>query len=363
MLVVIAIIGILAALLLPALNGGKQRATRIVCGNQLQQIGMGFQNFAHDHNSKFPMLVATNDGGALEYLQAGEAAGGTFDAGYRNFQSLAGTLQTPRILVCPADTRTPAADFASLQNSNLSYFAATSASYDQPMSILSGDGNLASSATVLQAGAGGRLTWNRRLHQFKGNVLFSDGHVEEWKDLGGSTLGGSVTIILPTTGGGGGGGGGSLGGGQGPAAAAAAQLGAADWQNGATNASPATNNGIAPPPPPPVVAVKNEAGGTHPRTGIITTPGTMTRTTARQSAEETSEVAGDAAAATNAPATNTASVAEVAALMSPGNQEIARVLRDFLGGTYITVLLLLLLYAAYRYLRWKQKQMARRSRD
>ena len=40
MLVVIAIIGILAALLLPALTGGKERAKRILCETQLQQMGI-----------------------------------------------------------------------------------------------------------------------------------------------------------------------------------------------------------------------------------------------------------------------------------------------------------------------------------
>src|SRR5215469_14418041 len=66
MLVVISIIALLAALLLPALNGGKQRAKRIVCESQLRQIGIAFQSFSHDHNSKFPMEVSTNDGGSME---------------------------------------------------------------------------------------------------------------------------------------------------------------------------------------------------------------------------------------------------------------------------------------------------------
>ena len=28
----------------------------------------------------------------------------------------------------------------------------------------------------------GKLTWNSKQHEYKGNVLFSDGHVEEWSD-------------------------------------------------------------------------------------------------------------------------------------------------------------------------------------
>jgi prepilin-type N-terminal cleavage/methylation domain-containing protein len=49
LLCVIAIIGILAALLLPALSRGKTRAQRIQCVSQLRQVGLGFHGFAHDH--------------------------------------------------------------------------------------------------------------------------------------------------------------------------------------------------------------------------------------------------------------------------------------------------------------------------
>src|SRR5580704_5155497 len=102
MLVVIAIISILAALLLPGLIGSKKRAKRIVCESQLQQIGIAFQSFAHDHNSKFPMQVSTNDGGSLEFVQNSYVINGPFYFGYQNFQTLAGFLQNPDVLVCPA---------------------------------------------------------------------------------------------------------------------------------------------------------------------------------------------------------------------------------------------------------------------
>src|SRR6188768_644621 len=65
LLVVIGIIGILAALLLPALSRGKLQAQRISCSNQLQQIGLGFHAFAHEHNGKFPMHVSFEDGGTM----------------------------------------------------------------------------------------------------------------------------------------------------------------------------------------------------------------------------------------------------------------------------------------------------------
>ncbi|HEX4351059.1 MAG TPA: type II secretion system protein [Verrucomicrobiae bacterium] len=200
MLVVIAIIGILAALLLPALTGGKERAKRILCETQLQQMGVAFQSFSHDHDSKFPMRVSIADGGSQDVLQTEDSTDGLFYIEYRYFQPLGGVLETPRILVCPTDTRLPALSFNVLQNSNVSYFVGVNADYNQPMSILAGDGNLAAFTTMLHVTTGGRLTWDSKLHAYKGNVLFADGHVEEWKD-GTTTVSSRSDIVLPTMGG------------------------------------------------------------------------------------------------------------------------------------------------------------------
>ena len=59
LLCVIAIIGLLAALLLPVLNQSEARAKRIGCENNLHQVGIAFQIFTHDHDGKFPMSVST----------------------------------------------------------------------------------------------------------------------------------------------------------------------------------------------------------------------------------------------------------------------------------------------------------------
>ncbi len=199
LLVVIGIIALLAALLLPALNRGTIRARRIICENQLRQIGLAFQNFAHDHNGKFPMQVPAGNGGSQEFAENSLLVNGNFYFGWHNFEPLGNFLDSPRLLICPADTRIAATNFATLRNANLSYFVGVDAEYSRPMSILAGDGNLATSRTLLRRATGANLAWTAAQHWFQGNVLFADGHVEEW---GAATTGKSLAtagnFVLPT---------------------------------------------------------------------------------------------------------------------------------------------------------------------
>jgi len=196
LLVVIAIIAILAALLLPVLTRSEQRAQRIYCESNLHQIGVAFNTFANDHGGDFPMAVSTNDGGSKEYIQAGYSAGPIFYTSYRTFQSMSADVIKPGLLICPSDTRTPAADFASLQNSNVSYFVGVNSTFDKPGSILAGDRNLQTNSyqerTILGIGTGSVLRWTVEMHNNQGNVLFADAHVEEWNN---STFGGDESQL------------------------------------------------------------------------------------------------------------------------------------------------------------------------
>jgi prepilin-type processing-associated H-X9-DG protein/prepilin-type N-terminal cleavage/methylation domain-containing protein len=57
--VVIAIIGILAALLLAAISEAKERALRIQCANNIRQLGIALQGFVQEHGV-YPLLKSTN---------------------------------------------------------------------------------------------------------------------------------------------------------------------------------------------------------------------------------------------------------------------------------------------------------------
>ena len=183
LLCVIAIIAILASLLLPTISQAKARAKRIGCVNNLRQMGVAFQNFAHDHNSLFPMAVPAGSGGSQEFTTMSYQVAGDFFFSFRHFLALSNDLATPKVLACPADTREAAASFISFNNKNLSYFVGLKADYSRPYSILAGDRNLtndyATIPSLLRPQVNRGWRWTSELHQFKGNLLFSDVHVEE----------------------------------------------------------------------------------------------------------------------------------------------------------------------------------------
>ncbi len=240
LLVVIAIIVILAAMLLPVLNRGKMRAKQIQCVNNLREMGLAFNVFAHDHESRFPMQVATNAGGAMEYVQRGYLTQGEFYFTCRIFQTISNELVAAQHLVCPGDTtRAETNTFANVNNRNLSYVVGVNAQPGGSTMILAGDRNIAPDLVPpvsIYHLYNTSLEWSSDLHRFKGNLLFADSHVELTKSpvlrQGISQNSKMADVFMPSVGmgastsrgpgggggggnGGGGGGGGSGGGGSG----------------------------------------------------------------------------------------------------------------------------------------------------
>lgn len=88
LLTVVAIIGILAALLLPVLASMRERARRSSCASNLRQVGFAFQMYAGDHDGRLPGGI-TNPASSLLFSNISRAS--TY-------------LPSPKVLTCPSST-------------------------------------------------------------------------------------------------------------------------------------------------------------------------------------------------------------------------------------------------------------------
>src|SRR5262245_37943328 len=64
LLIVIAIIGVLIAILLPTLSAARRSANTVKCLSALKQLGSAFQQYAQENQRSFP-VVYWNPGAAL----------------------------------------------------------------------------------------------------------------------------------------------------------------------------------------------------------------------------------------------------------------------------------------------------------
>lgn len=147
--IVVAVIGVLAAILLPAITSRPPCSQRISCSNNLKQLGLAFRCWALDNNDKFPMQVSVTNAGAMEVVSTGIV--------FTVFQVMSNELSTPKILWCPEENdqkRICAATFQTTvppgssaipftNDNNVSYFVGLDAQDEYPQMILSGDRNLA----------------------------------------------------------------------------------------------------------------------------------------------------------------------------------------------------------------------------
>ncbi len=188
LMLVVFIVAILAALLLPVLSKAKGRARQVECLNQLRQVGVAAQVFTHDHGERFPFQVPIKEGGTLELVQAAGGLSGDVQFAFRHFQALSNDLVLPKLLVCPADSRTNAPTFNDLRNEHISYFVAVTAEPGQPDSVLAGDRNIiardSSSGSILRISGSTEVVWSGAGHEFRGNLLFAGGHVERTGNAG-----------------------------------------------------------------------------------------------------------------------------------------------------------------------------------
>jgi hypothetical protein len=157
------------------------RTARMTCVNNLRQVGLAWRMSATGFNDTFPFQIPSFLGShPLESVPA-----------YQWWQVISNELRTPRILLCPTDSRTPARDFGPLFTSlSVSYSIGLDVGFDLPRTILGGDrnvtGGVTSGATSMdfppqQAGS---INWDLTQHALQGNILQSDGSVHQYDNAG-----------------------------------------------------------------------------------------------------------------------------------------------------------------------------------
>src|SRR5205823_9010847 len=121
------IIGILAAMLLPALNQAREKARRANCLSNLKQIGLGIAMYADNYNGRMPMDNAT----------------ATLTG---SFNLLSNVITSAKVFACPSDSAVKLNANYSLSNDvgtgnqNISYAYSIGLIWqDQPDSVIALD--------------------------------------------------------------------------------------------------------------------------------------------------------------------------------------------------------------------------------
>jgi hypothetical protein len=184
---------LLIAVILPALANSTSRSDRVVCLNNLRQIGVAYAQYWSEHDDRMPWRLTWSQGGNSNHPLKNSSA--------VQFSILSNALQRPQFLSDPADVRRAksvasrwdTAPIGGLLHQNqwhkaISYFLGIDGSPSMPKSALAGDRNIAATPNVTSCSSGISIVsglqtpfirWTNEVHGLSGNVVLYDGSVQQ----------------------------------------------------------------------------------------------------------------------------------------------------------------------------------------
>ena len=203
-LAVLGTCGLLSVVGMSLMADTRERSERLVCMNNLRQVGRALQEWGADHGGSNPWRVRQADGGTANATSPFQVPGvGTYPAGFTqnlwfHFLWVHQELRSPSILVCPSDGgKRRAASFANtpggfahftMMNSAVSYGIGLDTPREWTSAILSTDRNLTTmpGTTACSSGINAGRTirrdasgWEPFVHGRVGNLLLNDGRVAQ----------------------------------------------------------------------------------------------------------------------------------------------------------------------------------------
>jgi prepilin-type processing-associated H-X9-DG protein len=103
LLVLTAILAVLAALVLPALDGAHEIASRAACANNLRQIGLGMLLYSNDYKGNYPTCKSAADG--FSPGNCSTCFGTGVNGAVQFFRKLVRDtyVPSPAVFICPSD--------------------------------------------------------------------------------------------------------------------------------------------------------------------------------------------------------------------------------------------------------------------